>query len=743
MRKNWKYLLLAPVVLLSAACAKEVNPEVAVPQKGQMVVKASFQESESASKVTIAPDGAKFKMSWEASGETAKLAESLLTSWSVVLYDSKSAQLDGEKIAFSFDPLTEPATAQNTSYDILYPNSAVLSGNARKLTLNLTEVQTPKADSPDPAAALLYGRDATERATQPTELSVTFKHLSAYGRMNLRGIPAAETITSIAISAEDCDMAGNLEYNTYNGQVSNLNVTSENTITILGDNLTADPDGFDVWFACKPFTLPAGKKFTIVTTTNVTTHQSVLTPAVPLSFEAGKVTSLPGFSDTFTVTFDSKGGSAVLSREVAIGRGFVPPADPSNTGSLSEGVYLGDIADAEEGALFEGWYTDEECTQKYDFSTPVTSSFTLYAKWGTRTPIDVSEIVPESSEWNAENLYPYKGITYVNNQTLSEPTHYTIIMGTDCTIWGGGITLNNSNAIVRLIGDGVERVMSRNNCSTFFTVAAGELILGKDLQLKYTYGGAGWETSPMLLISGGSGKLVIEEGCRLDGSVANHQLIRASASGAQIVMNGGSISSNSNNSDSNDFINLVDGSSFIMNGGTISDNTLKGRMLVPKPGTASELNGGTISGNSFAKDYLITVQISTAVFNMTGGSISGNTGTVSNHGAIIGCNWGIFTMSGGDISGNVVTTSSLAGNVGGAVFYGSNYSNAEHKFEKTGGTISGNTASRSAVGTITGRRGQQIIYAGQSKKIDADIPASTNVMSASPNSAPWINAPVE
>ena len=34
-----------------------------------------------------------------------------------------------------------------------------------------------------------------------------------------------------------------------------------------------------------------------------------------------------------------------------------------------------------EGYDFGGWFTDSECTSPYDFSSPVTASFTLYAKW--------------------------------------------------------------------------------------------------------------------------------------------------------------------------------------------------------------------------------------------------------------------------------------------------------------------------------------------------------------------------
>lgn len=31
--------------------------------------------------------------------------------------------------------------------------------------------------------------------------------------------------------------------------------------------------------------------------------------------------------------------------------------------------------------IFDGWYTDEECSNPFDFNSPITSNITLYAKW--------------------------------------------------------------------------------------------------------------------------------------------------------------------------------------------------------------------------------------------------------------------------------------------------------------------------------------------------------------------------
>ena len=69
---------------------------------------------------------------------------------------------------------------------------------------------------------------------------------------------------------------------------------------------------------------------------------------------------------SYTVNFNTNGGSEVDTQPVVHGEKVVKPADPKLN-----------------GFTFGGWYTDEDCTDenKYDFETPVTANFTLYAKW--------------------------------------------------------------------------------------------------------------------------------------------------------------------------------------------------------------------------------------------------------------------------------------------------------------------------------------------------------------------------
>jgi len=88
-------------------------------------------------------------------------------------------------------------------------------------------------------------------------------------------------------------------------------------------------------------------------------------------------------ADTFTVTFNTNGGSSIDAVEVEEGSTVTAPTDPTL-----------------DGYTFDGWYTDSALTTAFDFSTAITADITLYAKWTAESSsgIDIPDGYEEVTE---------------------------------------------------------------------------------------------------------------------------------------------------------------------------------------------------------------------------------------------------------------------------------------------------------------------------------------------------------
>ena len=69
-------------------------------------------------------------------------------------------------------------------------------------------------------------------------------------------------------------------------------------------------------------------------------------------------------TEEYTVTFNANGGTPNSSQSVVEGSTATRPANPTRT-----------------GYTFAGWYNEAAGTTAFDFSTPITGTRTLYAKW--------------------------------------------------------------------------------------------------------------------------------------------------------------------------------------------------------------------------------------------------------------------------------------------------------------------------------------------------------------------------
>lgn len=81
-----------------------------------------------------------------------------------------------------------------------------------------------------------------------------------------------------------------------------------------------------------------------------------------------------GSTSSYTVKFETNGGSKIANKSVSKKKTLAEPTAPTK-----------------EGYTFDGWYTDAELTEKYDFSAEVTKGFTLYAKWTKKVEVNADD----------------------------------------------------------------------------------------------------------------------------------------------------------------------------------------------------------------------------------------------------------------------------------------------------------------------------------------------------------------
>lgn len=88
-------------------------------------------------------------------------------------------------------------------------------------------------------------------------------------------------------------------------------------------------------------------------------------------------------AQTFTVSFDSQGGSAVAAQQVEYGGKATRPENPTK-----------------EGYTFVDWFEDSIGVTLFDFNTTIKSDWTLYAKWtaGGSTSEDPTSEDPSSED---------------------------------------------------------------------------------------------------------------------------------------------------------------------------------------------------------------------------------------------------------------------------------------------------------------------------------------------------------
>jgi uncharacterized repeat protein (TIGR02543 family) len=245
-------------------------------------------------------------------------------------------------------------------------------------------------------------------------------------------------------------------------------------------------------------------------------------------------------STTYSVTFDSQGGSAVAAQTVASGGTATEPTAPTRS-----------------GYTFGGWYTAASGGIQYSFSSAVTGGITLYARWSNTaddsedfsggTPDAIFAVGDSAAAWNAAQTAIAAG---------GDNKNYVI--NVDDTLGSGGVLYDFGAAtgiVVSIRGTGeFHFALNINSGQTF-------ILRGPTIRSAFA--------SVMVSIQPG-GTFIMESGSITAGA-------GVSVNG-DFIMNGGSITGNTNG------VSVNSGGNFTMNDGSITGNTSYG-VFISSSGT--------------------------------------------------------------------------------------------------------------------------------------------------------------
>ncbi|ELX6540361.1 BspA family leucine-rich repeat surface protein [Listeria monocytogenes] len=153
---------------------------------------------------------------------------------------------------------------------------------------------------------------------------------------------------------------------------------------------------------------------------------------------------------------------AFLSLTMDAMGGEFEDAEEQKVQNKISGEYWEEVIPVKEGHYFDGWYLDQNFTNKFDFSLPATVSATLYAKWVENYTVVIPAYISlnEATELKVEGINRGSktlsvGLNY-EETTISESNKLTLANTADTTVqclaplsWDGSET-NPKNAILTL-----------------------------------------------------------------------------------------------------------------------------------------------------------------------------------------------------------------------------------------------------------------------------------------------------
>lgn len=191
----------------------------------------------------------------------------------------------GKSASISTETVVDETAAEH-KFMLASPAAAITSfDKSGDFYFTIPSVQTPGEGTCDEAAQIIYATASCTAEALNSNISLTFKHLTAYGNMSVVLPEGAGKVKQIELLTAATGLTGSYGY----GSLGLMEDVKKDELTILTDKTTG------IFFACAPADLNGENLVVTVTTDKGVYEKDIDLTDKTLSFTAGKVSK-------FTVT---------------------------------------------------------------------------------------------------------------------------------------------------------------------------------------------------------------------------------------------------------------------------------------------------------------------------------------------------------------------------------------------------------------------------------------------------------
>ena len=191
----------------------------------------------------------------------------------------------GKSASISAETVVDRNAAEH-KFMLASPADAITKfGSDGDIYFTIPSVQTPGEGTCDEAAQIIYATASCTAEEMNSNISLTFKHLTAYGNMSVVLPEGAGKVKQIELLTAATGLTGSYGY----GSLGLKEDVKKDELTILTDKTTG------IFFACAPADLNGKNLVVTVTTDKGVYEKDIDLTGKNLSFTAGKVSK-------FTVT---------------------------------------------------------------------------------------------------------------------------------------------------------------------------------------------------------------------------------------------------------------------------------------------------------------------------------------------------------------------------------------------------------------------------------------------------------